>query len=64
VADAMKKYCVVLEQHELNALRQSVTYLRAIAYTLNDDKLTAVLTNYAQMLEDVVSRIETMDIPP
>jgi len=62
----MRKYCVILDQHELDALRETVIYTRSIAQFIGSDNrdgpLTVKLKNYAQMLEDVVSRIETMDM--
>ena len=44
-------------------MRHVVLYTRAVAQLCgDDDAITAKLKIYAQMLEDVVSRIETMDM--
>ena len=54
--------------HELKALREIVAYSRAIAQTFPDksgDKFAATLTAHAQIIEDMLERIEVrpVDIP-
>ena len=56
-------HLVALSDHELHAMRELVIYGRAIAKTLGRDSefLAEKLVNYAQMVEDVISRIETAE---
>jgi hypothetical protein len=52
---------VTLAPHELEAMRELVAYTRAMSHVLTDksgDTLAVKLKNYAQMIEDVITRIE------
>jgi len=63
----MRQYTVTIAEHELRAMRDLVAYARAIAQTFPDqegDRFAAKLRSYAQMLEDVVIRVETRPPPP
>jgi hypothetical protein len=60
-ARVAKLEAMEIRPHELNAMRDVVTYLRSLAQTFPDmqsDKFAAKMTSYAQMFEDVADRIE------
>jgi hypothetical protein len=51
---------VEIKTHELEAMRQMVLNVRAIATTvIRDDDHRQRLINWAQMIEDVINRVET-----
>ena len=56
----MKTYNVIIDQHELDVMSDTVVYMRAMAQTLGGDKeaLTIKLKTYAQTIEDWVERVE------
>jgi hypothetical protein len=53
---------VDIKPHELYAMQQLVTNVRAMAGIIRiDDQHTTRLLNWSQMLEDVVDRVERGD---
>jgi hypothetical protein len=56
---------VVIKKHELEAMREIVINIRAIAPVIAPDTPYGTkLINLAQMIEDVVSRVETEKLAP
>jgi hypothetical protein len=55
---------VEIEPHQLDAMRHLVLNVRAIATTvIRDDDHRTRLINWAQMVEEVISRVETSPPP-
>jgi hypothetical protein len=55
-----KTFEVEIRPHEIDALRQIIINVRALATTvISEDDHRRRLLNWAQMIEDVVERIET-----
>jgi hypothetical protein len=56
---------IEVKPHEIEAMRQLVLNVRAIATTIIADGIHRQrLLNWAQMIEDVLSRMETVPQPP
>jgi hypothetical protein len=58
------KYVIIVDEHELLAMREMVNYGRVIAQTFPDkqgDTFAQKIKVYAQAIEDVVERIDRIE---